>query len=248
MGERKRQRPRMIVFDYGGTILWEPEFTALNGMREVCRYITANPLGLNAEQINAHVRAAYERIMDFKRMGAEVHQQQFMRLAYESIGLEFSVSYDELERIEWDAASPGAMVPHADELMRYLGEKGIRTGVISNIGWSGKTLAERINRLLPDNRFEFVIASSEYGVRKPERLLFEAALRKASLSAEEVWFCGDTPEADIVGAHSAGMYPVLYRGEPMESRTRSLSLDAVKDVDYLTLTDWRELIALLEDM
>jgi putative hydrolase of the HAD superfamily len=34
------------------------------------------------------------------------------------------------------------------------------------MGWSGKALEARIDRLLPENRFEFVIASSEYMIRK----------------------------------------------------------------------------------
>ena len=35
--------------------------------------------------------------------------------------------------------------------------KDIRTGVISNIAYAPSVAAERINRLLPQNTFEFII-------------------------------------------------------------------------------------------
>jgi len=248
MEKKRLNRPRMIFFDYGGTILYEPHFSSLNGVKEICKYITANPLGLTMEQINARVKECFDQMAEFKRMGAEVHQWQFMRLVYESMGLEFSLSYEELEQREWNAVSPGAVVPYADDMLQYLFQNGIRTGVISNLGWSGKALTERINRLLPDNHFEHIIASSEYGVRKPNPLLFEVALKKAKLSANEVWFCGDTPAADVMGAYSAGMFPVLYRGEPLTEVIRSVPVNIPSDVEYLTINDWRELIETIENM
>ena len=42
-------------------------------------------------------------------------------------------------------------MPYISELLSFLDQKGIRTGVISNIGWSGNALFRRINRLLPEN-------------------------------------------------------------------------------------------------
>lgn len=66
--------------------------------------------------------------------------------------------------------------------------------------------------MIPTNHFEFVIASSEYLYRKPNRRIFELALEKAELSASEVWYIGDQYECDIVGARNAGLFPVWYIG------------------------------------
>ncbi len=49
-------------------------------------------------------------------------------------------------------------------------------------------------------------------IRKPNRRLFEIALIKAGLEPGEVWFCGDSFAADVMGAHGAGIFPVLYEG------------------------------------
>ena len=92
--------------------------------------------------------------------------------------------------------------------------------------------------MLPDNEFEFVIASCAYGVRKPDVRLLEMALRKARLSADQVWFCGDTFETDVVGAASAGMLPILF---DKKKRMRNAG-----EPEYLSIYDWRQLIELLE--
>lgn len=189
----------------------------------------------------------YDEFQTVRNHGIEIHQWQFMRLVYEYLGLKFSISYSELEEIAWNAASPGAVMPGAEEMLDYLNGALIRTAVISNIGWSGNALINRINRLLPNNRFEFIMASSEYAIRKPSRKLFETALRKANLPADSVWYCGDNIEADVKGAHGAGIYPVLYEGNTPDkaySSTYQNERESV-DFDFLHIHDWSEMTALL---
>lgn len=242
------KKPEMILFDYGHTLLCEPGFDALRCEEAAFPYIVENPQNLTAKQIYAEVQKLFARFQKARDNGIEVHQQQFMRLIYEYLGLTFRISYEELEEIEWTAASSGAVMPNAEKMLAYLEETGIRSAVISNIGWSGQSLARRINRLLPDNRFEFVMASSEYAVRKPDRMLFETALRKARLSPEQVWYCGDSMRADVIGAHEAGIYPVLYEGSaPCDVNPVLQENAGVKiDFDYLHIYDWDELIETLK--
>lgn len=81
-------------------------------------------------------------------------------------------------------------------MLDYINENGIRSAVISNLIWPGIALTERLNRLLPNNRFEFVMTSSDYFMRKPNRILFDIALQKAGVSADKVWYCGDNPQSN----------------------------------------------------
>ncbi len=242
------KKPEMILFDYGHTLLCEPGFDALRCEEAAFPYIVENPQNLTAKQIYAEVQKLFARFQKARDNGIEVHQQQFMRLIYEYLGLTFSISYEELEEIEWMAASLGAVMPNAEKMLAYLEETGIRSAVISNIGWSGRALAGRINRLLPNNRFEFIMASSEYVIRKPDRMLFETALRKARLSPEQVWYCGDSMKADVIGAHEAGIYPVLYEGSAPDDVNPSVHQNegVEVDFDYLHIYDWDELIGVLQ--
>ncbi len=42
--------------------------------------------------------------------GIEIHELQFMRLVYESLGLRFRISYAELEEIEWTRGGAGLVL------------------------------------------------------------------------------------------------------------------------------------------
>lgn len=121
--------------------------------------------------------------------------------------------------------------------MTFLYQNGFRTGVISNISFAGKVVENRINELIPTNHFEFVIASSEYLYRKPNRRIFELALEKAELSASEVWYIGDQYECDIVGARNAGLFPVWYIG--------AADMRLPEDNDVCKVSHWKELQELL---
>lgn len=241
------KKPQMIMFDYGHTILYEPGFDAKKCEEAAFPYIIKNPRNLTVTQIYGEVQKMFQQFGELRNSGIEIHEWQFMRLIYESLGIEFSISYPELEEIEWNAASMGAVMPHAEQMLNDLNESGIRTAVISNIGWSGQALTNRINRLLPDNRFEFIIASSEYVIRKPDKMLFEIALKKADLPAEQVWYCGDSMANDVMGAHGAGIYPVLYEGNtPDETNPFRNQNDGIAvDFDYLHIHDWMEMVEVL---
>lgn len=242
------KKPEMILFDYGHTLLYEPGFDAMRCEEAAYPYIVVNPQKLTAAQIYAEVQRVFAQFQEQRNAGIEIHEWQFMRLVYEYLGLQFSISYRELEEIEWNAASPGAVMPGVEEMLDFLDDIGIRTAVISNIGWSGNALANRINRLLPDNRFEFIMASSEYAVRKPNRMLFETALRKAKLPADAVWYCGDNFKADVKGAHDAGIFPVLYEGKAPGEENTFVSRNEGESADfaYLRIHDWQEMTALLQ--
>ena len=99
--------------------------------------------------------------------------------------------------------------------------------------------------MLPDHDFEFVIASCEYGIRKPDKRIFDLALKKAGLTASEVWYCGDTFDLDIVGAYHAGIYPIYYHGMSSEKLSEE-QINKNADVRYTRISDWKELCDLLQ--
>jgi putative hydrolase of the HAD superfamily len=237
--------PKMILFDYGRTLLYEPGFDTLAGERALFEKIVDNPRGVTPEQAEVMATRIFAGFAPAREAGMEIHEHAGMRLKNEWLGLTFSVSMEEAETIFWDHASGGAMMPGVQHMLSCLAEKGIRSGVISNIGWSGHALSKRIQRLLPDSRFEFVIASSEYGIRKPNRMLFELALRKAGLEAHDVWFCGDHPQYDVEGAAGAGLYPVWYDNDTVSDDTDRSGYIPPR-CDHLHIREWDELVRLLE--
>ncbi len=240
--------PEMILFDYGNTLLHEPGFNTLRGNEALMQYVVQNESGLTASQINDFSEKLFNELSPVRRQGYELHQRQYQRLLYEYLGVILSIPLAEAENVFWDAVTPGAPMPGADAMLHYINQRGIRSGVISNISFSGEALARRINRLLPNNRFEFIMASSEYLLRKPHPMLFEVALRKAGLRAGEVWYCGDRVGPDVEGAASAGIFPVWYQELTVENPWADQDGGQRPACPHLHIHTWDELIKTLEKL
>lgn len=241
------RRPQMILFDYAHTLLWEPETDFLRGEEAAFRHAAGNPRGVTAEEAARLGTELFLAARDCRHSGWELNEHQMLRLKYDLLGMSFDVPMAELEDVLWTAASPGEAMPGVQEMLSGLRARGVRTGVISNLGWTGGALARRMARLLPGHDFEFVIASSDYGVRKPSPLIFRAALARAGLAAEDVWFCGDQIEADVFGAQGAGLFPVWYDCDTVPNGFARKNAGLAIEGPHLHIHHWRELIAALDD-
>jgi len=242
------KKPKMIIFDYGHTLLYEPGFDFLRGEAALFQFIKCNVNGITPKQFHDFSKELIEKICLVRNVGMDFHEWQFLRFICEYLEIEFSISLPEAEKIIWDNASIGALMPNADKIIEYINANGIRSGVISNIGWSGSALTDRINRLLPQNSFEFIIASSEYMFRKPNSMLFKLALKKANLDSADVWFCGDNIKADVEGSAAVGIFPVWYENKEVEDPLSAQKKGEAPTCDHLHIHDWLELIELLESL
>ena len=72
---------------------------------------------------------------------------------------------------------------------------------------------DRIRRTGVDRCVAGWVIAEEVGVSKPNPRIFQTAARRAGISLDGAWVIGDSPEADISGAHSLGLRSVwLSRG------------------------------------
>ena len=240
------RRPEMILFDYGHTLLHEPDWNPRRGIEALMRYAVRNDHGYTAEQIYTVAKEFYrDHLQPMKNLGYDVTSKAAADMLFGHLGIEFSLHHEEAETVYWNAETPGAIMPEADRLLSYLKRRGIRTGVISNLSMSSEGLARRINRFMPDNNIEFVMTSSDYVLRKPNRMLFELALHKAGLSADKVWYCGDNPHADVEGASGAGIFPVWFDSD-IECPYRDKERETVPSCDMLRIKNYGQLIEILD--
>ena len=206
-------KPKMVIFDAGKTLLNYLDVDMLRGIHAYMNYATENPGKLTAEDIRGEDIAIFGQFEQCRKQLFEVPVQNILQLLFDRLGLKFSIPVDEIERLIWENDAKIVPVKGASELLEYLNGEGIRTAVISNLDFSGYLLEDRLNQLYPNNRFEFVIASSDYGIRKPHRYLFEVGITRSGLKPEEIWYVGDKVKVDVDGSQSCGMVPVLYKSE-----------------------------------
>lgn len=237
----------MVLFDYGQTLINEKMFDPLKGTEAVLKEAIINPNNVSAEEVQALANQLNKEIgrygVDFSNQTfLEVHNHIFQNYLYEYFNIQFEKPATEIEGIFKNAAWSAEPTKNISSFLQVLENKNIRTGVISNISFSGKVLKENINSFIPTNKFEFIIASSEYIFRKPHRRIFEIALRKANLNAWDVWYCGDNAVCDVDGAANCGIFPVWYKGAIEKANNH------IPQSKCLIIEDWNELIDKFETL
>lgn len=238
--------PEMILFDYGQTLITEERFDPIKGNQALLNIAVKKPEGLSAEQVQELANQLEEDIRDACMAEGrddrklDISAAAFNNYLYEYLGVEFSDTESELEWLFWSESAPGRPTHNIERLLDYLYKKGIRTAVVSNMMNSSNSLKRRLDELLPENHFEFVLASSDYMFRKPHRRIFELALEKAKLPADKIWFCGDKLVCDVEGAYKVGMKPVWY------PTYRYPGYEDFTTVPYMEIRDWEEIIEVID--
>ncbi|MCX8069208.1 MAG: HAD family hydrolase [Thermodesulfovibrionales bacterium] len=64
-----------------------------------------------------------------------------------------------------------------------------------------------------DRFFPVRFLSSKYGYKKPDKRLFEKALKKLDVRAKDAVYIGDNPQRDLVGAKNANIKCILFRND-----------------------------------
>lgn len=116
--------------------------------------------------------------------------------------------------------------PYTREILKYLQEKGYVLHLITN-GFEATQRSKLKNSGL-DGFFTHMITSETSHSMKPQKEIFEYALKKTDALLRESIMLGDNPEADIAGAINAGMDSVFVNHEKI-----SISLNPTYTVEHL---------------
>lgn len=146
-----------------------------------------------------------------RELGVNCDDRTYGRLVYEEFG------------------SPKRWRPYNDALpsLQRLQAKGVRLAVISN--WDSR-LISLLDALGLAHYFEAVISSADVGLHKPDPRIFKLTCDLLDIAPSEAVHVGDHYYADVVGASSAGIRPILIdRGGTHELRSK----DKISSLDSL---------------
>ncbi|NWR55225.1 HDHD3 protein, partial [Bucorvus abyssinicus] len=100
------------------------------------------------------------------------------------------------------------VLPEADETLSQCCQRGFRMGVISNFD---KRLENILSQCSLRHHFDFVLTSEEAGFAKPDRRIFEEALRLAGVLPGQAAHVGDDYSRDYRAARAVGMHSFLLQ-------------------------------------
>jgi HAD superfamily hydrolase (TIGR01549 family) len=206
---------KAVIYDVGGTLLYPKP-----PIEELCAY---------AEQVSGlHIpHEAFAKALPYLRhfmaerdqplgslWGSDAHLRtawaEYYAAAMRAIGV--AATYEQMLTVggimsDWYTHADRWSV--YDEVPAVLAEgrrRGLIQGVVSD--W-GRDLVEILHGLELSSLLDFVVASGVVGYAKPSPEIFQHALARAGVAAQEALYVGDTYVLDVLGARAAGLHAAL---------------------------------------
>ncbi len=207
---------RLVLFDLGSTLIYEN--ASWDGLfpradEALWRVLRQKGVSLQTQDIYGNQRTLFDLYSDV--YGEGLSEPTMIAVLGDLLrGKGFSLSEEQLReamramfsvtQANWSAEDDA--VP----TLRALRDSGFHTGVISNASDEDNAQA------LVDNGglrpyLDYIVTSAAFGTRKPDPSIFQLALNFFHLGAREAVMVGDTPEADIAGAHRSGMQGIWIK-------------------------------------
>ena len=202
---------RHLFFDLDHT-LWDFEANARATLEVLYSNLQLEARGINDfELFYRNYLAHNEKLWERYRKGYIKQDELRVKRMWLSL-LDFKIADDELSRtmsVQFLDLLPTRtmLFPGTKEILTYLTGKGYILHLITN-GFE-KTQHSKLKHSGLDSFFKEVITSEGSNSLKPNKEIFEYALRKTRAQLHESIMIGDTPEVDILGAKNAGMDQVF---------------------------------------
>ncbi len=200
-----------VIFDIDGT-LYSYSKNDKVAVKKLCEFAEKN-LDISSENfLKAYYEArriVKERLTD----GGSRHSRiLFFQTTLELIGRNPFLYINEMYECYWSNFLNG-MKPFdgVTEFIHKLKDNGITIALCTDM--TAQIQYRKIFRLSLSNFIDFMVSSEETGLEKPSPIMFELALKKMKLHAEEVAYFGDSLDRDIEGAANVGIKPFWYVGE-----------------------------------
>ena len=200
---------KAVIFDIDGT-LYSYAANDKIAVESICEF-AANVLHVEESEFRTAYNEA-RRIVKEERLkdgGARHSKVLFFQTTLEILGKNAFQYVLEMYDIYWNTFL--ANMKPFDGVVEFI-EKLHRAGVKISLctDMTAHIQYRKIKKLGLDNFIDFMVTSEETGLEKPAQIMFELALKKLNVDAEDTAFFGDSLERDIAGAAKVGITPFWY--------------------------------------
>ena len=202
--------PKAVLFDLEGTVLKEERFDPAAGTARLIE-LAENSHAVSHQEVQRLAAELDAELMPRKYSSLiELPWRAFNRQLFERLGITVPLSAAQAELEFWKTAEIMAPTTGIGLVLQALAQSNIPTGIVSNSAFHEDTLRWELTRHGLIDWLQFVISSSDYGVRKPHPFLFLVAAARLGLQPCDVWFVGDSLAYDVAGARGASMTSIWY--------------------------------------
>ena len=209
---------RAALFDFGGT-LYDYGPLARAEAESLDQLLGWAGIDAPSKQIRLAQRESARKVFaDYLSRPFYLHRDLFadtLRELLASFGKDAKPEWlDRYRAARWAGhARDLELRPGVTETLSALRARGLHIGMVSNVDEDQLEHLLEISGVRP--YFDAILSSERAGSCKPDRAIFERALRSAGCEPHEALFVGDSRPADVAGANATGLHSVLiwYRSD-----------------------------------
>jgi HAD superfamily hydrolase (TIGR01549 family) len=207
---------KAIIFDYVGTLVTCGGYSIEASRKKLYYALLAEGFEVEEDKFMSAYTVAHEKYR-------KVRYEQFVEVtnaiwvAEALVSLGFQVSAEDsritagLNVFFQDFIDNLELREGAKKLLKQAAQR-CKVGLISNFTHA-PVIYKSLGKLKINEFFNVVTVSEENGHRKPHSEIFEDALSKLAVEANEVVYIGDSPIEDIKGAKCAGFKTVFVTSQ-----------------------------------
>ena len=197
-----------VIFDIDGT-LYDYQTADKLAMKNFCAFVEKH-LGVEEKIFRETYTAARNIIHDRLADTAASHSRVLMiQTAMELLGKNPFAHVLELYDVYWNFFLE-SMMPYdgAEDFLRGLKNSGAKISTCTDM--TAHIQYRKLAQLGLDKYIDFMVTSEETGFEKPAPIMFNFALKKMNVRADEAAFFGDSLDRDIEGAAAVGIAPFWF--------------------------------------
>lgn len=84
-------RPEMIIFDYGHTLLYQPNHNTSNGNKALYNYISENPRNISFAEFDKTIIDIFQKIKVERGPILEIQEYNFLKTALEYMDIKLAI-------------------------------------------------------------------------------------------------------------------------------------------------------------
>jgi putative hydrolase of the HAD superfamily len=203
---------KAVIFDYVGTLVNCKGYSMDASRENLYNALAAEGFNVAKDKFMVAYNSAHEK---YRKIRYEQHREvtNAVWVAEALCNLGFKVTAEDL-RVKaalnvffQDFIDTLELREGAKKLLRQTKQQG-KVGLISNFTHA-PVIYKSLRKVGINEFFNAVVVSEENGYRKPSAKIFQDALNRLQVAAEEVVYVGDSPLEDIQGAKGIGLRTVF---------------------------------------
>lgn len=176
----------------------------------------------------------------------DIKYVQFLELMARTFSIELDENISTIGHEVLDGLNPKP-IQGIQNFIKYLNSNNYFCAILSNTIYEDVDSIKTLNKIVPECKFKYFYGSANCGVKKPDSLFFECAVKPSGITLSDAMYIGDTFYQDVYGSYKAGFKYSIWLNTRNKERKNYAHLCDIDEPKYIEVKNYDELLKLFKE-